>query len=170
MNRFSRHVVAILAAGTLGFATTSQAANIDACQLISTDQASKILGTPITIHPVDTSAAGEDAGSMCRYAGKRMGSGFMLIAAHVRYADAADEVARQQKTARADLPPGFPKPSFVNVQGLGEAAYLSIAAGYFQLHVLSGGDSIVISRNVAADTKSVAQAKQIARAILERLK
>ena len=170
MNRLSRRAVAALAACAIGFAATCPAAGLDACRLISPARAGRILGTTITLHPVDTSAAGEDAGSMCRYAGKKPGSGFTLIAARIRYGDAADEVARQQNAARANLPPGFPKPSFSNISGLGEAAYLSISSGYFQLHVLSGGNSIVINRNADANAKSVAQARQIAQAVLERIK
>jgi hypothetical protein len=189
MNRFFRHGIAIVAAGAMGFvaacssnnsssnagnsASSSAAASaggkIDACKLVSADQAGKILGTKITIRAIDTSAAGPDAASMCNYAGQAIGSGFMLIAAHIGYSDAAVEVASQKKEAVADVQPTLPKPSFSDIQGLGDAAYLYKTPGSFQLHVLAHGDAIVINRNVNASAKAVDQAKQIAKTALSNL-
>ena len=169
MLEFSRRRIAIAAAAiAAGFAATCHAAgtNIDACQLISAARASKILGTKITPHAVNTSAAG----AMCRFAGSGIGDGFMLIAAHVHYSNAATEVARREKEALSDTPPGIPVPSFSNIKGLGDAAYLAKTSAYFQLHVLAHGSVIVINRNVAASTKSVEQAKQLARVALTQLK
>lgn len=170
MSRFNRGMRVIVAACTLGFIATTNAAGIDACKLISADQASRILNSKITAHTMDTSAAGPDAGSMCNYAGKRSGSGFMLIAAHIKYTDAAQEVASRQKEALEDIPPGLTKPGFTSVKGLGDAAYLATTSAYFQLHVLAHGSVIVINRNTAATTKAVEQTKELARAALARLK
>ena len=83
MTGLYRGMRAIVAICTLGFVATCQAAGLGACKLISADQASKILGRKISAHAMDTSASGRNAGSMCRYAGKGIGSGFMLIAGHV---------------------------------------------------------------------------------------
>lgn len=165
-----RHVPAIIAAGALCLFSTCQAAGLDACKLIGADQASRILGSQVSAHAMDTAAAGPDAGSMCNYTGEGAGGGFMLIAGHVHYTDAAMEVARREHEALSDTPPGLPKPSFSAVEGLGDAAYLAKATGYFQLHVLAHGSVIVINRNMAASTPAVEQTKALARAALERLK
>lgn len=173
MLKFSLRRIAIVLAGiTSGFAVTCHAGgtNIDTCQLISAAQASKILGTKITVHAVNTSTAGPGAGMMCRYAGGGIGGGFMLLAARVHYTNAAMEVARREKEALSHIPPGIPTPSFKNISGLGDAAYLAITPAYFQLNVLAHGTAIVINRNVAANTKSVNEAKHLARIALKRLK
>ena len=187
MNRFFRHGIAIAAASLIGLAAACSSNNsntastatgstaggsgkIDACKLVSADQASRILGTKITVRAIDTSEAGPDAGSMCNYSGGGIGSGFMLIAAHIGYSDAAAEVASQQKEESSHLPPGIPHPTFSTVEGLGDAAYLYKTAGSFQLHVLAHGDAIVINRNAAATAKEVDQTKQIARIALSNLK
>jgi len=94
----------------------------------------------------------------------------MLIAARVRYSDAATEVARREKEALSDTPPGIPTPRFTNIKGLGDAAYLAKTSAYFQLHVLAHGSVIVINRNVTASAKSVEQTEQLARVALTRLK
>ena len=170
MNRFNRSMRAIVAVCTLGYMATTNAAGLDACKLISADQASTILGSKITAHSMDTSAAGPNAGSMCRYAGKGSGSGFMLIVAHLKYTDAAKEVASRQREALSDNPPGLPTPRFTAVKGLGDAAYLATTSAYLQLHVLTHGNVIVINRNTAASTSAVQQTKKLARAALARLK
>jgi hypothetical protein len=184
MNRFFRHGIAIVAASAIGLVAAcssnsnsagsgtaaSAGGKIDACKLISAEQAGKILGTTITIRAIDTSAAGPNAASMCNYAGPGIGGGFMLIAAHIGYSDAAAEVASQKKQESSDVPPTLPKPSFSDVQGLGDAAYLYKTPGSFQLHVLAHGAAIVVNRNVNASTKAVDQAKQIAKAALANLK
>jgi IMP dehydrogenase/GMP reductase len=173
MLKFPNRRIAIVAAAlAAGFAATCHAAdtNIDACQLISAAQASRILGTNITVHPMDTSAAGPGAGAMCRYGGSGIGGGFMLIAGRVHYTNAATEVARREKQALSDTPPGIPTPSFTDIKGLGDAAYLAKTSAYFQLNVLAHGTVIVINRNMAASAKSVEQAKQLARVALTRLK
>jgi len=168
----SRGIVLAVAVLSMALTSISQAASgkIDACKLISASQASNILGTKVKARPIDTSAAGPGAGSMCNYSGKHMSDGFMLIAAHVKYTNAASEVKAQQKTAASSIPPGIPKPSFANVKGIGDAAFLYKTPGTFQLHVLDHGTSIVINRNVTASTKTVDQAKQIAVAVLAHLK
>jgi hypothetical protein len=150
--------------------TVAGSGDIDACKLISASQASHILGGEIKAHQMDTSAAGPEAGSMCNYSGKHISDGFMLIAAHIQYSNAASEIKAQQKAAASNIPPGIPKPSFSNVKGIGEAAYLYITPGTFQLHVLDHGISIVINRNVAVNSKTVEQAKQLARVAIEQLK
>jgi len=172
MLKFFRRRIVIVAAIAAGFAANCHAAsaNIDACQLISAAQASRILGTTITVHAMDTSAAGPGAGSMCRFGGSGIGGGFMLIAARVHYTNAATEVTRREKDALSDTPPGLPTPRFTDIKGLGDAAYLAKTSAYFQLHVLAHGAVIVINRNVTASAKSVEQAKQLARVALKRLK
>lgn len=143
---------------------------VDACHLISASQAGNILGTNITARPINTSAAGPGAASMCNFSGSGIGQGFMLMAGHVKYANAASEVKRREQQAVADIPPGIPKPRFKNISNLGDAAYLATTPTTFQLHVLDHGNVIVINRNVAAGTKAVTQAQQIARVVLKQLK
>ena len=94
----------------------------------------------------------------------------MLIAGRVNYTNAATEVARRAKEALSDTPPGIPAPSFTNIKGLGDAAYLAKTSACFQLHVLAHSTVIVINRNLAASAKSVEQAEQLARVALTRLK
>jgi len=151
---------------TLGCQADSK---IDACRLISDAKASSILGTKITAKPINTSAAGPDSGSMCNYSGSKMSDGFMLIVGRVQYSNAESEVKKRQKEAVSDTPPGIPKPTFDQINHLGDAAYLAKTSVYFQLHVLAHGNVIVINRNVAASKKTVEQAKQIARVVLEHL-
>jgi hypothetical protein len=182
MNRFFRHAIAIVAAGSMGLiaacssnnsgnsASGSADTKINACKLVSAAQAGRILGATITVRAIDSSAAGPHAASMCNYAGQTIGGGFMLIAAHIGYSDAAAEVASQKKQEASDVPPTLPKPSFSDIQGLGDAAYLYKTPGSFQLHVLAHGDAIVINRNTAASAKAVDQAKKIAEIALSNLK
>lgn len=168
----SSHKLALaVAIFSLVIANCSQAGNgkIDACNLISAKQASHILGSKIKVHPMDSSLAGSNASSMCNFSGKHISDGFMLIAAHIQYTNAASEVKAQQKAAVSSIPPGIPKPSFANVKGIGDAAYLYKTPGTFQLHVLDHGNSIVINRNVTASTKAVNQAEQLARVALKQL-
>lgn len=170
MTRCCRCMFALIAAFTLGFVATCQAAGIDACKLISANEAGKIMGSTLRAHSMKTYAGAPNAASMCRYSGKAIGSGFMLIAGPVNYTNAAKEVQRQEKEMLSSTPPGLPKPSFVPVKDLGSAAYLAKATGYFQLHVLAHGSAIVINRNAAATPDAVSRAKQIARVVLKRLR
>ncbi len=75
----------------------------------------------VTVKPVNTSAAGPNAASICNYGTGNLHGGFMLIARHIQYTDAAAEVTYQEKTAITDIPPGMGKPTFADVKGLGEA-------------------------------------------------
>jgi hypothetical protein len=171
-NLSSRKIALAVAIFCLVIANISQARSgkIDACKLISASQASHILGSKIKARTIDTSAAGPNAASMCGYSSKHINNGFMLIAGHIKYANAANEVKAQQKLAASHTPPGITKPSFASVKGIGDAAYLYKTPGAFQLHVLAHGNSIVINRNVAANTKLISQAKQLARIALKQLK
>lgn len=170
-NNCRRQIAIAAAIAGMGLIAVCKAAggNIDACQLISIAQAGKILGTKITAHPVNTSAAGPGTASMCSFAGTGIGSGFMLIAGRIHYTSAAQEVARREKEALSDTPPGLPRPSFATVKGLGDAAYLAKTSAYFQLHVLANGKVIVVNRNTTANTKTVREAEEIARAVLAHL-
>jgi hypothetical protein len=165
-----RVIVASVIATTYAVVCQAGGNHVDACQLISASQAGKILGTKITAKPIDTSAAGPDAASMCNYSGNGIGRGFMLMVGHLKYSDAASEVKRREKQAVADIPPGIPKPSFEGVKNIGDAAYLAKTSTTFQLHVLDHGNVIVVNRNVAASAKAVKQAQQIARVALKQLK
>ncbi len=165
-----RWVVIIATVITAAFTYHCQAAGrIDACKLISSTQASSILGTRITAKAIHSAAAGPDAGSMCNYSNGSAHGGFMLIVGHVRYSNAWKEVARQEKVSLSSTPRFLPKPHFSRVTGLGDAAYLSKTSSYFQLHVLSHGNAIVINRNMKADSGAVGQAKKLARLALRNL-
>lgn len=142
----------------------------DACALVPAAAAGKILGAKVAPHPMDTSAAGPGAASMCRYSTGHIGGGFMLLAGRVHYTSAAKEVAERKQEAVADVPPGVPKPVFADVKGLGDAAYLVESSGYFQLHVLDHDTVVVINMNRNADAGAVAQAEKLARVALAHLK
>ena len=137
---------------------------------MSATAAGRILGTKVTVKPVDTSAAGPDAASICDYETGTLHGGFMLLAGRIHYTDAAAEVAYQKKTAAGDVPPGMAKPTFTDVKGLGEAAYLLKAAGSFQLHVIAHGTAIVIGMLQNATPTAVTQSKQLARIAYSHLK
>ncbi len=157
---------------TLTFAAASYAGSgkIDACKLVSATAAGRVLGTRVTVKAVDTSAAGSGAASICNYNTGSLHGGFMLLAGRIHYTDAAAEVAYQKQTATLDVPPGMAKPSFADVKGLGEAAYLLKARGSFQLHVLAHGTAIVISMLHDASPKALVQSKRLARIALGNLK
>lgn len=94
----------------------------------------------------------------------------MRLAGHVHYAKAAQEVAVRKNEALCDTPTAIPKPTFEDVKGLGEAAYLAKSRGFFPLHVLQRGSVIVINMNREADARAVGQAESLARVALGKLK
>jgi hypothetical protein len=144
--------------------------HIEACSLISAAEAGKVLGASVTVTPQDTSLAGSSAASICHYRPRQKGGGFMLLAGRVHYTSAAREVAERKREALSDTPPGVGKPTFEDVKGLGDAAYLARSSGFFQLHVLKHGAVVVINMNRAPDGAGVAQAEQLARVALGHLK
>ena len=156
----------LVLAVTACFASGSK---IDACKLVSATEASRVFGTRVTVKAVDTSAAGSGAASICNYNTGSLHGGFMLLAGRIHYTDAAAEVAYQKQAATLDIPPGMAKPSFTDVNGLGEAAYLLKTQGSFQLHVLAHGTAIVISMIHDANAKSVSQARALAAIALQHL-
>ena len=171
-NWTARIAVAVIATLVTGAAYAGSGGKIDACTLVSATAAGRILGTRVTVKAVDTSAAGPDAASMCDYETGRIHGGFMLIAGRIHYTNAAAEVAYQKKTATNDVPPpGIDyKPTFVDVKGLGEAAYLLKVHGSFQLHVLNHGTAVIIAMLQNASPKLLAQSEQLARIALGNLK
>ncbi|MGA7966632.1 MAG: hypothetical protein WCB49_12255, partial [Gammaproteobacteria bacterium] len=59
--------------------------------------------------------------------------------------------------------------SHTDMKGLGDAATLMKGQGYFQLHVLAHGTSIIINMNHNATHANVAQARQLAGIALQHL-
>ena len=106
---------------------------------------------------------------MCLYSTGHVGGGFMLLAGRAHYSDATQEVLRRKKEAQTDLPPGIDRPSFSDVDGLGQAAYLSKTPGAFQLDVLDHGIVFVVSMNRDATPAAVARSQKIARVVLAHL-
>lgn len=146
-----------------------RAGKIDACKLISAAEAQKILGTAVKVKPVDTSAAGPDAASMCSYQTGRVRGGFMLLAGRAKYGNAAAEVTRREKEAVSDIPPGIPTPTFAGVQGLGEAAYLAKTSSSLELHVLQHGVVIVVTVVRKPDAATIKECEAVARVVLTHL-
>ena len=172
---FCFHRVAALAAATVltlatiscsGSDAASGSGALDACTLIDPVQAGKVLDTTIRVKPVDTSAAGPGAASMCNYQAAQMGDSFMVIAGHIRYSDAARQMAERKREILDGYPSDMAKPLLVDVPGLGDAAVLARSPGYFQLHVLANGKVLVINRNHAADDVAVKQVEELARLAL----
>ena len=160
----------VAAAGVLAMAAgpALAAGAPDACKLVAPDLVTKIMGTPISAKPVDH--GGGTNVSMCSYQGAAVGSGFMLIAAVLPKGDLAAEVASQKKTVADDAPPpGIEKPKVADVSGVGDAAFLVSSNVMVQLHVFARGDKLVISRNVPASPKAIAQEKQVAEAAIANL-
>ena len=142
---------------------------LDACKLLSATDVSGLLGSKITSRPVKTSAGGPHAGTMCSFTDGHLNGTFMLLVGRLQYSDAAKEVAWQKHMALHNTPPGLNKPTFDNISGLGDAAYLSKTGSYFQVHVLSHGNSIVVNYHTRPSAKAIAEAKKIARAALDNI-
>lgn len=177
MSHLSKNRIAgVAAALTLMLATTACHAGggkIDACKLVSAAEAGKILGTQVTIKPQDTSLAGPDAGSICHYLTGSLHGGFTLGVAHTPYknGDAATELADRKKEMLDDYASsGMAKPTFTDVNGLGEAATLLKAQDSFQLHVLAHHTVMGIVMIRKASPEAVAQAEKLARVALGNLK
>jgi len=142
---------------------------INACQLVSVGEAQEALGAEVTTKPIDTSAAGPEAASMCSYQTGRVGGGFMLLAGPLQYDDAAAEVANRKKEAVSDVPAGIPTPTFKDVSDLGDAAYLAETPGSLELHVLDHGAVIVLTMNRKPDGAAESLAERLARFAIRRL-
>ncbi len=138
---------------------------------MSATAAGRILGARVTVKAVNPSDTQPGDASICDYDTGSLHGGFMLFAGRIHYTDVAAEVAYQKKTAAGDVPPpGVDyKPTFSDVKGLGEAAYLLKVHGSFQLHMLAHGTAVVISM-MGASPKALAQSKKLARIALGNLK
>jgi hypothetical protein len=142
---------------------------INACELVSVGEAQEALGAEVTTKPIDTSAAGPEAASMCSYQTGHVGGGFMLLAGRLQYDDAAAEAANREKEAVSNLPPGIPTPTFKDVSGLGEAAYLAETPESLELHVLDHGSVIVLTMNRKPDGAAESLAERLAGFAIRRL-
>lgn len=158
----------IILAGTLALAAggVHAASPPDACKLIGAPAAAKVLGTQVTVKPINT--YGEDA-SHCFYSTGHIHGGFSLLVAHIPYKNASTELADQKKTALDTWPSSMAKPGFTDVKGLGEAATLLKGQGFFQLHVLAHGTSMVINIDQNANDEAVARAEKLARIAIGNL-
>lgn len=163
--------LALVAVGSIpAGAAASAPGKIDACKLLTAAEAGKIFGTSVTVKPIDTSAAGPDAASMCDYGTGEIGGGFMLLAGRDAYTDAKSEVANREKEAVSDLPPGIPTPTFEGVDGLGEAAYLAETPESLELHVLDHGVVVVVTMNRKPDASAVKLAEAVGGVALGNLR
>jgi hypothetical protein len=171
MRRDLRPIALTLACALVGLTANAQAAQPDACALIAPAQAGRILGTPVTAHMMDTSLAGPDAASMCRYAAKGGRGSFMLLAARLKVPNLAQEIASEKKQIRDESVKMMKiTPKITDISGLGDAAFLVDSGGYMQLHVFANGNKIVVNRNAQATDKVINEIKQLARSALARLK
>lgn len=162
-----RAVMILILTGTLALlpGISRAASQPDACALIPTAAAGIILGAKVTTKPVNTYGA---PASHCFYATSH-GGGFSLLVARLHYKNAAAELARQKKAAVAGWPSSMGKPHFTDVRGVGDAATLLEAQGFFQLHVLARGIAIVINMNHNATTANVAKVRKLAGIALQNL-
>jgi hypothetical protein len=171
MRRRLRPIGLAVALALVSAAPHAEAAQPDACTLIAPARASHILGAAITVHKVDTSIAGPNAASMCRYASGHMGSSFMLLAAHLKVPNLAHEIASEKKRIRDESVKMIKiTPKISDVNGLGDAAFLVDSGGFLQLHVFAHGNKIVVNRTTRATKKVIAETKELARAALDGLK
>ena len=145
-------------------------AQIDACSLLSAQEAGAVLGVPMTQKAVDTSAAGPDAATMCHFSSTSSRQGYMLLASWLKVSDLAQEVESQKNEIRKDMQEHINvTPKIEDVSGLGDAAFLVEMTGDVQLHAFAKGAVIVVSRNVDATPENVAQLEKFARAALGHL-
>lgn len=160
-----------LAACSSSNSDSQASAKIDACKLITTDAASKVLGTTVKTKAIDTSSSGPGAASMCNYNDGTIHGGFMLIAGRFsRHLDMAKEAASEEKSAVKEWKQhAGGSPTVTDIKGLGEAAYLFKARSTTELHVLSHGASLVFVRTVDASPKVVKQTEALARLALANL-
>jgi len=143
---------------------------IDACSLLSAQQAGAVIGASATRKPVDTSAAGPDAATMCHYSSPSFPQGYLLLASWLKVSDVAKEVDSQKTEIRQDMQQHLNvTPKIVDVKDMGNAAFLVEMDGALQLHAFAKGAVIVVSRNVSATAENVAQLEAFARAALSHL-
>lgn len=143
---------------------------IDACSLLSAQQAGAVLGVSVTRKPVDTSAAGPGAASMCNYSSASLPQSYMLLASRLKVSDLAKEVASQKAEISKDMQQNIHMtPKFADVKDVGDAAFLVEFAGTMQLHAFAKQAVIVVNRNVNATPENVAQLENFARAAVAHL-
>jgi hypothetical protein len=143
---------------------------IDACSLLSAEQAGAALGVSMTQKAVDTSTAGPDAATMCHYSSPSFSQGYMLLASWLKVSDLAKEVDSQKTEIRQDFQKHINvTPKIVDVSDLGDAAFLVEMDGDLQLHAFAKGAVIVVDRNVNATPENIAQVEKFARAALSHL-
>lgn len=162
---------ALAISGPLILPAQADSAPLDACSLINAGQASRILGVKITVHALDTSAAGPNAATMCRYSSGRVSGGFMLLVARLRVADLAHEIASEKREIRSETSKMMKTtPKITDVADLGDAAFLVDTGDFLQLHVFAHGNKLVVNRTVRATKTIIDQTEQLARVALARLK
>jgi hypothetical protein len=151
-------------------ATEAAGSQIDACSLLSADQAGAVLGASVTRKPIDTSAAGPGASTMCHYASAGSPQGYLLQASWLKVSDLAKEVDSQKAEISKDFQQHLNvTPKIVDVNGMGDAAFLVEMDGALQLHAFAKGAVIVASRNVSATPENLAQLEKFSRAALSHL-
>lgn len=157
----------VAGSGTPGWATS----RVDACKLIDPLKAGSILGEKVEPKPVGPTSRGGGNTSMCNYANGSMQGGFMLLVGALDAGANIDVEVKQEKAriiaeSRKNL--GF-APTIENIGGIGKAAYLVEIMGSVQLHVLTGREAIVISRNQSASPELARKLGLLAKAALSGL-
>jgi hypothetical protein len=146
------------------------ASQIDACSLLSAQQAGAVVGVSMSQKPVDTSAVGPDAATMCSYSSTSLPQGYMLLAGWLKVSDLAKEVDSQKAEIRQSFQQHLNvTPKIVDVKDLGDAAFLVSMDGALQLHAFAKGAVIVVNRNVSATPENIAQLEKFTRAALNNL-
>lgn len=161
----------LLAAGCNNSAGSAPAA-LDACSLIDATKASSIIGAQVMPKPVNNSASGGGGASICNFGTGKTNGGFMLLAGSIDMKKGASAEAEDQKAQIiADTKKNLGiTPTIESIQDLGDAAYVVNMAGSVQLHVLSGNESLVISRTVPASAQIVDELKSLAKLALANSK
>jgi hypothetical protein len=152
--------LAAIGCGEAPEAEAPAAPAVNACDLLTAQDAEQVLGEPASWM---TSVLSEAQGGDPRQCGYNAGSDTTrTIALEVRQAASADQ-ARQRFEAARELLAGAQE-----VQGLGEAAFW-LGRGVEQLHVLRGDLHLIVTSHPGPERDAMAAARTVAERTLARL-
>lgn len=152
--------------GGLGAEHLVASTQLNACALIPVDAIANIFHFVVTTKLGYPSPAAKSRISMCEYLSGENAGAFRLLVKLGAYTNAKQQVSK----IKAELTSGGTEPTFEDVNGLGDAAFVSQSPDLFTLHVLDHGDYITISTSNPAISAEVAQVEELARVALAHLK
>ncbi len=162
--RCAQATLALTAVLLFGGCSADTPPTLDACALVSTQEASSAAGTTVTQKALNPPTSSPDRASMCHYGTGKVSEGFMLLAAPLRKGvDRAHEIAAEKQSITADLKSQLGMtPKIEDLSGLGQAAFVVETPAFVQLHVFAGQAKLVFNMNGADTPRNVALARKLA--------